>query len=111
MSHGKGIPSDRARRGAPQLTGRLILEIDHLAHRISHRVVVPRGEPEEVAVLRPGAAAAPLRHHEPAMPVGDDVGPRGRRNLVFRALYQKGPLLGEAAIAVVVLQPGSAPPV
>src|SRR4051795_6235937 len=108
MSDGEGIASDRARRGAPQLTGRLVLEIDHLAHRIAHRVVVPRGEPEEVAVLRPGAAAAPLGHHEAAMSVGYDVGPGCRGNLVFREPDEIVALLGEAAVAVVVLQPRNA---
>src|ERR1700682_2033252 len=70
--------------GAPQLTGLIILQIHHLAGRITHRIVVPGREPEEVAVLGPGARAAALGDDEPAVPVSDDIGPRRRRHPVSR---------------------------
>ena len=60
----------------------LVAQVQHLAHRIADRIVVPRREAEEVAVLGPGEAAAPLGHDEAAVRIGDDVGPRRRRHAV-----------------------------
>ena len=55
-------------------------EIDHLAARVGDRIVEPRRESKEIAVLRPREAAASLRHAESDRRIGDDVRPRCRRH-------------------------------
>ena len=63
----------------------LVAQVEHVAHRVAHRIVVPGREAIEVAVLRPGEAAAALRDDEAAARVGDDVRPRRGRQRRRRA--------------------------
>src|SRR6185312_12611078 len=56
-----------------------VLEIEYFAARIAHRIIVPRREAVEVAVLAPRVSAAALRHAESGVRVRDDVGPWRRR--------------------------------
>ena len=71
----------RAGCRTPDMSGVGVLQVDHLTGGITHRIVEPRREPIEVAVLRPGEAAAALRDAEARAAIGDHVGPRTRRDV------------------------------
>ena len=71
----------RQRRRRPELPGLLVAEIERLAAGVADRVVVPGGEPEFVAVLRPGVGAAAFGDDRAELRVGDHVDPRRGRRL------------------------------
>src|SRR5450759_3393942 len=65
----------RARRRTPDVARLGVLQVDHFTGRVTHRVVVPGSEPEEVAVLDPGEPAAPLSDTEAGVAVRDHIRP------------------------------------
>src|SRR6185295_12392996 len=78
----RAVVSDRRRRSAPRSAALVIGEVDGIADRVAHRVVVPGREAEEVAALDPGESRAPLGDDEATARVRDDVGPRCRGHVV-----------------------------
>ena len=80
MPHDIGVwPACRLWRRRPEFSRFFVTQIDGFAVEIRHGVVVPGGEPELVAVFRPGIGAAPFRYHGAELRVGDHVHPgRGR---------------------------------
>src|SRR5688572_20741151 len=77
------IASVRDRRWcrAPQVTAVVVLQKKNVADRIRHRIVMPRRQPIELRILRPGTAGPTLRYDESAKPVGDHIDPRSRGKL------------------------------
>ena len=73
--------SDRGRRRTPEISGVGLLEIQDITGGIPDGVIVPRGQAEEVRILRPGAAGAPLGYDESPVRICNDVHPRRRRDV------------------------------
>src|SRR3954469_5508910 len=69
------VATYRRRRCRPAVATLLIAKIEHLAHGIADRIVVPRGETKKLAVLHPGARCTTLADEEPTVRIGDDVRP------------------------------------
>jgi hypothetical protein len=75
---------DRERRGAPEITGIFIADVEGLPAAVRHGIVVPRGEPVLVAVQGPGTPDAGLGDHAAEVRlVGHHIDPRGRRERVL----------------------------
>src|SRR5437868_7753129 len=72
----------RRRCRAPALTALLVPKIEHFAHGIADRVVVPGRETKELTVLCPRARRPALADEESAPRVGDDIRPWRRGNRV-----------------------------
>ena len=82
VAHDVGVlPARRQRRGGPEVPRLFIAQIDGFAAGIGDGIVVPGGEPELMAVFRPGIGAAPFRHDGAELRVGDHVHPRRGRRL------------------------------
>ena len=102
--------ADRQRRRSPNFSAVLVAHIDHLARRIAHGIVRPRGEVVLLAVERPCVAAAIDRNVEAEASVADDVDPgRGRRLAVLEDGDVFASAVGEAADAVEKLKRKSRP--
>src|SRR5688572_27479612 len=70
------------RRRAPEITRFGIANVDHVAHGITYRIVVPWRDAIEVAVARPYRSRASLGYQESAVIVRDYVEPWGRGHLI-----------------------------
>src|SRR5918992_4102713 len=76
------VAANRGGRRAPHLSARLVAQVEYVARRVTHRIVVPGCEPEEVAVLGPGETGAAFRDDKAAARIGDDVRPRSGRDAI-----------------------------
>ncbi len=65
----------RRGRGAPHFAAFLIAQVENIAGRIAHRVVVPRSEAVEVAADSPAESAAALGDHEAGVRIRHHVRP------------------------------------
>src|SRR6185437_16216453 len=58
-----------------------VAQVEDLTAGIAHRIVGPRREPIEEAVLRPCTSPAPLRYAEAGARIRNDVRPRRGRGI------------------------------
>ena len=68
-------------RGRPDVSYLLVAQIERLARRVGHRIVVPGGEPVFAAVFRPGITRSCFGDQEAEVRIGDHVDPGGRCGL------------------------------
>src|SRR6476660_7965280 len=76
-----GLVADRQRRWAPQIAGVNVANVEGFARPVGNRIVRPRSEAVLAAVEGPGSSRAFRRHLKPEAGVGDNVDPRGGRQL------------------------------
>ena len=84
------------RRRRPEPAGVLVPQVERLAARVHHWIVVPRREPELVCILGPGVAGAALGDDRAELRIGQHVDPgrgrgaaRAQRHDVFAAVARE----------------------